>query len=235
MITTAFCEETKSLITISQYNPALHLTLLCTNQHPLVAKRGPLLTHHFSHLPNTTCTLTNPNKTEWHLRHQSLYPETEIPFPSGNIADIVIENTVIEIQHSPISQKEISIREQVYNNMIWIFDVRNSVTGTEFICRDEAGFCILKLNRRCLSYSNKLTYYDTGRYLCMKMGIYGKYALCKIVQYTEFAKQFEQLDSETFSILIQDPLFDFAFTIPSLHVPPSQKIFSCLYIAEREL
>jgi hypothetical protein len=120
--------------------------------------------------------------------------------------------------------------------MIWIFDVKNSVTGTEFLCRDNVGKCIVKLNRKCLFETSKPTYYDCGKYLLRKISLHGKYALCEIVEYRDFAKSIEYRDfaksieyrdfaksidvSEkecvNFDSLVTDPDFDFSFHIDTL-------------------
>lgn len=256
MITTAFCKETNSIIKITDYNPLVHKTLLCNNLHPLTPKLGNIKRHHFAHQANTSCT--HKNKTEWHLRYQSLFPQTEVymppkispkissknspsekenppekensqnpseenprikNFPVGkyHIADILVDGTVIEIQHSPISKEEIRERETFYEKMIWIFDVKNSVTGTEFICRDKNDICILKLNKKYLFSTEKETYYDCGKYLCQKLSIHGKYAICKILTYETFGKRFIP-ESHNFNVLMQDPDFEFSFLVEKLEI-----------------
>jgi len=221
MITSAFCKDINAHVSIENYNPEIHKNLSCKNFHPLMAKRGNTVKHHFAHYQNTQCS---NNKTEWHISYQKLFPDTEIPYPlnpkSGitHIADIVHKNLVIEIQHSNIKKEDIISREETYDEMIWIFDVKNSVTGTEFICRDDAGKCILKLNRKCLFETTKPTYYDCGKFLCKKLSIHNRYALCEIVEYSNFAKSICMSENECgkFDCLITDPDFGFAFQIPEL-------------------
>lgn len=243
MITTAYCKETNSIIKITDYNPTIHKTILCNNMHPLTPKLGNIKRHHFAHQAYTDCN--HKHKTLWHLTYQSLFPQTEIFFPNKNfpkseensqktynIADILVEGTVIEIQHSPISREEIRARETVYEKMIWIFDVKNSVTGTEFICQDETGICILQLNKKYLCQTEQETYYDCGKYLCKKLSLHGKYALCKIVAYEDFAKKFITVKSEDFNILITDPDFDFVFTVPKLQVQLNKIFFDSDLLSE---
>ena len=222
MITTAFCKETNTHVSIENYNPEIHKTLYCKNAHPLMAKRGSTLKHHFAHHQNTACD--TKNKTEWHISYQNLFPNIEIPFPFNpkseitHVADIVHGDLVIEIQHSNIKKEDIDSREETYGNMIWIFDVKNSVTGSEFICRDDAGKCIVKLNRKCLFQTTKPTYYDCGKYLLRKISLHNRYALCEIIEYRDFAKSISvsEKESDKFDSLITDPDFGFAFQVSEL-------------------
>lgn len=217
MITTAFCKETNTNVSIENYNPEIHKTLYCKNAHPLMAKRGTTLKHHFAHHQNTACDSKNSkNKTEWHISWQNRFCETEIPFPPKHVADIVHGDLVIEIQHSNISTNDISSREETYGNMIWIFDVKNSVTGSEFVCRDDAGKCIVKLNRKCLFQTTKPTYYDCGKYLLRKISLHNRYALCEIVEYCDFAKGIAVSEYEKFDSLVTDSDFGFAFQVSEL-------------------
>jgi len=230
MITTAFCKETNSFVNIKNYNPVTHKTLLCNSLHPLTPKLGNINCHHFAHQANTACK--HKNKTQWHMSYQILFPQTEIYFETKSpeilknspknfhVADILVDGTVIEIQHSPIGRNDILEREATYDKMIWIFNVKNSVTGTEFICQDQKGFCILRLNKKYLFQTEKETYYDCGKYLCQKISLHGKYAFCKITTYQNFAKKFPttSIKHESFDILIQDPDFDFAFSVPELQL-----------------
>ncbi len=212
MITKAFCKEIGEHINIENYDKGKHKTLVCNNLHPLIAKQGDVLKHHFAHCANTECKYKN--KSPFHLIWQSLFDYIEIFYPPSNFADIVVEDLVIEIQHSSIKKKEIEEREMIYDNMIWIFDVRNSVTGTEFICRDERGKCLLKLNKRYLFETSKPTYYDCGRYLCKRISIHNKYVLCEIVEYSDFFRELGV--SAQFEKLISDPDFDFSFSVSQL-------------------
>lgn len=252
MITTAYCKETNSIIKIADYNPDIHKTILCNNMHPLTPKLGNIKRHHFAHQAYTDCD--HKNKTLWHLTYQSLFPQTEITFPNKNfpkyniqqnkpesleksqkrynIADILVEGTVIEIQHSPISKEEIRERELAYEKMIWIFDVKNSVTGTNFICQDHLGYCILQLNKKYLYQTEQETYYDCGKHLCQKLSLHGKYALCKIVAYQDFAKKFTTIPHEPFNVLITDPDFEFAFTVPKLQVQLAKIFFESDLLTE---
>lgn len=72
--------------------------------------------------------------SEWHLEWQERFPEEnrEIVLENNgekHRADVLINNTVIEFQHSSLSSYEFDRRNQFYlslgYNVIWIFDVAN--------------------------------------------------------------------------------------------------------------
>ena len=92
---------------------------------------------HFAHKKGTEC-LDNwkHDMSEWHYNWQCQFPEEyrEIVVEKNGIkhrADILIDQTVIEFQHSPITGDEISKRNIFYTNcgyrVIWVFDANNKV------------------------------------------------------------------------------------------------------------
>ena len=160
----AYCVETNEKITAQEYNPERHLTLKCELNHPLMVKRGEQKRHHFCHYPGTLCKYNTNDTSEWHLKWQSLNPkQTEIRITregKTHIADLITEDgRVIEIQHSPISKKEIYKREQFYKNMIWIFDCRHEHTDTLFICRCK-NECLIKITKNYMLNTTVPTFYD---------------------------------------------------------------------------
>jgi competence CoiA-like predicted nuclease len=94
----------------------------------VVAKCGSIKIHHWAHKIKD-CDLWSEPETEWHRQWKELVPEAcrEVTIQNHR-ADIRLENgTVIEIQHSPISNTEIAQREQFYGDMFWIFDAKKFV------------------------------------------------------------------------------------------------------------
>lgn len=94
-------------------------------------KCGAVAIWHWCHLPNSKCV--HAHKTEPETRwHQEWKGQVPTPFrevvvkKKGRIkrADIkAATDTVIELQHSPISASELDDREDFYGrNMFWIFD-----------------------------------------------------------------------------------------------------------------
>lgn len=81
--------------------------------------------------------------SEWHLSWQENFPEDcrEVVVEKDGIkhrADVLINNTVIEFQHSSITSEEIAKRNNFYMScgyhVIWVFDaegyIKNSVSGS---------------------------------------------------------------------------------------------------------
>lgn len=118
---------------------------------PVIVKKGQIMVHHFAHARSFKCTDDWNNSgnegacydvSKWHHEWQLLYPKdnTEIILSSGDIkhrADVLIDNTVIEFQHSNISSKHFQERTNFYINLgykvIWLFDFtdefeNNSIT-----------------------------------------------------------------------------------------------------------
>lgn len=106
---------------------------ICNNR--VIMRTGSTNQHHFSHQKQAICIDSwTYDITEWHYLWQQQFPiETqEIIFENNNEihrADVFINNTVIEFQHSPISKQEFNGRNKFYNKLgykvIWIFDVQD--------------------------------------------------------------------------------------------------------------
>ena len=87
---------------------------------------------YFSHRPNTHCTDNwKYDMSEWHRAWQEKFPKQcrEIVLENNGIkhrADVLINNIVIEFQHSSISHEEILERNNFYRslgyNVVWVFD-----------------------------------------------------------------------------------------------------------------
>ena len=103
---------------------------------PLDIRRGDIRRHHFAHAKHHLCTDTwsrdrSENDSTWHKKWQERFPidNQEIPLKLGNIkhrADVMIERTVLEFQHSPLSPEKFSDRNTFYaglgHKVIWVFD-----------------------------------------------------------------------------------------------------------------
>lgn len=92
---------------------------------------------HFAHKRGTLCFDDwNHDMSEWHLSWQKQFPEQyrEVVIEKNGIkhrADICINNTVIEFQHSPITGEEIVKRNDFYIScgykVVWVFDATNKI------------------------------------------------------------------------------------------------------------
>ena len=101
---------------------------------PLIikAKNSEAVRPYFSHKKGTSCTDNwHYDMSEWHREWQEKFPEQcrEVVLENNGIkhrADVLINNTVIEFQHSPITHKEILERNNFYLScgcpVVWVFD-----------------------------------------------------------------------------------------------------------------
>ena len=103
---------------------------ICNNR--VILKRGSVNIDHFAHESNLCEDNWNYDMSEWHKRMQSYFPieSREVIVKSGDKihrADVLIENTVIEFQHSPISVDEYEERNRFFGSLgyrvAWVFDV----------------------------------------------------------------------------------------------------------------
>ena len=92
---------------------------------------GDINTAHFSHIHACSDDFTH-DMSEWHKSWQMLFPlkNREVVISNGNEthrADVLCYGTVIEFQHSPISESEFWRRNDFYTSagykVVWIFDV----------------------------------------------------------------------------------------------------------------
>jgi competence protein CoiA len=94
-----------------------------------IAKCGNFKVHHWAHKSKVNCDPWWENEGEWHRKWKNYFPveSQEIIFSQQitnekHIADVFINQTVIEIQSYSIKEDEARLRETFYNNMIWIVD-----------------------------------------------------------------------------------------------------------------
>jgi len=120
-------------------------------KQPLLQRRGDIREHCFAHYPEKSeriygyrkCTETwHYDKTQWHIDWQRKFPkecyEVIVEYNGKrHIADVLINNTVIEFQHSPISAEEFRDRNEFYSKcgyeVIWLFDLSEEY-DSEAIC-----------------------------------------------------------------------------------------------------
>ena len=104
---------------------------------PLITKKGEIRQHHFAHRQNHLCSDTwershSYDISPWHNEWQSLFPKDnqEVKLSLGDTkhrADVMIDRTVIEFQHSIMPVKAFDDRNNFYFNLgskvIWLFDL----------------------------------------------------------------------------------------------------------------
>ena len=98
----------------------------------VIQRRGKTNVHHFAHKKNSECDSWKYDMSEWHKNWQSMFPvdNREVVIVHNgekHRADILIGNTVIEFQHSRMSNEEFKKRTNFYfnagYNLVWLFDL----------------------------------------------------------------------------------------------------------------
>lgn len=110
-------------------------------------RKGSKNKPHFAHKQDTDCLHgKNPDyKSEWHIRMQEYFPREacEVRFVDKetgeiHIADVFLEasNTILEFQHSPISEEEFLSRTVFHirngRRIVWLFDESSSSKKSTF-------------------------------------------------------------------------------------------------------
>ena len=112
----------------------------------LTIRDGSINAKHFAHIANTCLDDWNYDMSEWHHHKQSFFsPEfCEVIVSNSketHRADVLIDKTVIEFQHSPISADEFEKRTQFFINsgyrIAWVFDVTQQFESEAISCLDE--------------------------------------------------------------------------------------------------
>lgn len=186
---------------IKDYDPAVHADkVYCADGHLLIPKRGEVRVHHFSHRAgegNNECS--SDGKGTWHCFFQNrlLSNAIESRFvkpvqlkPNGpvenvlKIADsinIIGENkdtlSIVEFQHSVMSESEIKFRESFYTRtdllshcglshckaeLTWIFDLTSSDIEIDEVFGDIICFRFLKGTKYMLDAKLR-TFWDFGK------------------------------------------------------------------------
>lgn len=113
---------------------------------PVILKSGMRNADHFAHIANECVDTWSYDMSEWHIRMQGFFPvdSREVVIKHNGIihrADVLIENTVIEMQHSPISAEEFNDRNEFFISLgyriVWIFDVRDKKYSGQIQYLDE--------------------------------------------------------------------------------------------------
>lgn len=112
----------------------------------------------------------------WHKTWQStlLYTEQTIISKINNIQRInradgynPESKLIIEFQHSPITRSYIQQREEVYDNMLWIFDNMIEINGLYGSDNENNKYAIIELDTKLVNryqyiYCTKKVYFDVG-------------------------------------------------------------------------
>lgn len=106
-------------------------------------KDGKINAKHFAHKTGQCSDEWSSDMSEWHKHMQEYFPieNREVVIRDGSIchrADVMINNTVIEFQHSPISSEEFEKRNHFFKNhgykVAWFFDLSNQYDEGNVFC-----------------------------------------------------------------------------------------------------
>ncbi len=126
-------DENKNRISIEKAEKGKnYFCPICEEKVIVRAKDSLAMKAHFAHQKGTECFDNwKHDMSEWHYNWQCLFPENcrEVVVEKDgkkHRADVLINNHVIEFQHSPITAKEISERNNFYlgcnHKVVWVFD-----------------------------------------------------------------------------------------------------------------
>jgi len=179
-------------------------------------KRGNIKAHHFAHLSNSLCDGWHYDMSDWHRSWQDQFPSDnqEVVFEFNgkkHRADIFINNTIIEFQHSNIKKEEFEDRNNFYNslgyNVIWIFDTIDSFMNDDiYKCSNEGDYL----------WNNSL--FPLNQYNEKMVTVY-------LQEYNNIWKEIPNYKDIS---ITNDELFDYAWLhhIDSIDVIVSQKFYS---------
>ena len=135
-------------IPIDEYQDDMSGNITCADGHKVVAKRGNIRVHHYSHL--NSCSCGSGDMSSWHIEFQDRARKEcqEVRLMDKetgkctHIADTLIPSSAldymisdgckgyaIEYQHSPMNMDVIRERERFYTglgyHLVWVFDTSN--------------------------------------------------------------------------------------------------------------
>ena len=164
-------KEGTEKVHIDDYIKKTHGELFSPLGKPLVAKQGEHNQWHYAHKADgDRDEWREIEMTQWHWSYQEIAkPEfIEVRIERDGILHIADVRTpsgkVIEIQHSPMKDAVIKLREDYYGDMMWIFDYRGKKCS--ILC-DSGKLVKMRFVRK---NTTKQTYYDFGdaiyEYIC---------------------------------------------------------------------
>lgn len=107
-------------------------------EQSVIARCGELNVWHWAHKASGDCDAFSESETPWHRNwKRDVSPDyCEVSIERKGVkhrADIITrDGTVLELQHSSISSKDIRRREEFYGDMIWLIDYTENWPNFEF-------------------------------------------------------------------------------------------------------
>lgn len=151
---------------ISAFPGAQAVCPVCLGQ--LVPKCGEINTWHWAHMAKDRCDSWIEPESEWHREWKSLVEPSLCEVVIGqHRADLIGRNgIIIKLQSSYISPEEIRAQESFFDNMIWLFDVRDCAANID-LRKTQKGYYTYrwKWPRKHIGFTSKNTFLDLGGYL----------------------------------------------------------------------
>lgn len=126
----------------------------CCNES-VILRQGSVVRAHYAHKANSDCAMGSDGMSEWHIEWQNTfgreYCEKPVIFDANKcrdkygiedaeyskdgihkrIADVLINDTCVEFQHSSISIDEVWLRTAIHHNcnnrILWVVDCRDKI------------------------------------------------------------------------------------------------------------
>ncbi len=98
----------------------------------VIAKCGEHAAWHWAH-KTKDCDPWSEPETAWHKKWKELFlPDWREVRIGSHRCDIRTPRYVIELQHSYLPSSEVSVREEYYGKMLWIFDMRKTAHRLDY-------------------------------------------------------------------------------------------------------
>ncbi len=172
----------------------------------VIFRHGDVNVPHFAHKKGNCTDSWHYDMSEWHKSMQSCFPpenrEVVVTYKGQkHRADILINKTVIEFQHSPISASEFNDRNSLFNalgyRIAWVFDVSEEWNSGRIECIDHSSCEKYKWNwaMRIFDDAPKISDYNKTFSLWLNFGMNdsgnGEFEITKVVWavHDEYGKQ----------------------------------------------
>lgn len=174
---------------IDEYDPKIHEgKVKCEEGHVLIAKRGEIRMHHFSHRSSDGANCGSKGTSDWHLWWQQRINKNNIEFrfrkdilKIADTVNVIGPNkdilSIVEYQNSVMSSQEFALREKFYTRrdlmsewglqdctaiLTWVFNLKNCDIEIDHIFGDIVCFRWLKGTKFMLD-AKATSFYDFGK------------------------------------------------------------------------
>ena len=141
---------------------------ICEGQ--VIVKEGKVNAKHFAHKSGECKDSWHYDMSEWHRQKQCYFPieNREIVISHNgktHRADVLVNNTVIEFQHSPITAQEFMERNHFFNSLgyrvAWVFDVSTAYELESLTYSEDNNYLMIWKNpMRIFAQSPKISDYN---------------------------------------------------------------------------